>query len=509
VTTTAGIGRPARLGVDVSAALNLVGSLVKYLGPAALVPTAFAIAHHEPAWPFLAAGAIVSGAGLGLERLTRGGQEVGAREGYLVICLTWLVAAAYGGLPYVLAGNPQLDHPVDALFEGMSGFTTTGASVATDVAALPVSIQVWRQLTIWLGGIGVVALGIAVLPRLRVGGRQLLESELAGPGIDTLTGRLRDTVRRFASLYVGLTVVGFLALAFPGWLGASHVMDTYEAFAHALSTLGTGSFSTEGRSIGAFGALTQWTIVAFMAVAGSNFLLLHRALIQRRAREAARDEELRLYLGILAVAGAAVSADIWADGSQHGEAAVRAGVFEVTSAVTTTGYSTVDYGQWPLAALMAIALLFFVGGCAGSTAGSIKVVRHLVLARMLGREVVRTVHPELVQPLRLNGVVIDQQTQFAVISFVLIYIAVFVLGTAVLAIDASLHGRPHQSVLDLIFASASTLANAGVGLGPAGVRGSFATFGDPSKVTMTLLMWVGRLEILPVVVLLRRSYWRV
>jgi trk system potassium uptake protein TrkH len=505
----AGIGRPARLGVDVSGALNLVGSLIKYLGPSALVPAAFAIANDESAWPFLAAGLIVSGTGLGLERITRGSGQVGVREGYLVICVAWLLAAVYGGLPYVLAGNAQLDRPVDALFEGMSGFTTTGASVATNVAALPVSIQVWRQLTIWLGGIGVVALGLAVLPRLRVGGRQLLESELAGPEIDTLSVRIRDTVRRFATLYLGLTAAGFLALAAPGWLGVHRVMDTYQAFAHALSTIGTGSFSTESRSMAGFGGLTQWTIVVFMAIAGANFLLLHRALVQRRVREAARDEELRLYLVILVIAGIAVTAIVWAHGAQHGEAAVRAGAFEVTSAVTTTGYSAVDYGHWPLLALMALALLFFVGGCAGSTAGSIKVVRHLVLARLLGREVVRTVHPELVRPIRFNGAIIDQQALFAVISFVLLYIAVFVLGTAVLALDASLHGRPRMGVLDLVFASASTLANAGVGLGPAGVHGSFAVFGAPSKVTMTLLMWIGRLEILPVVVLLRRSYWRV
>jgi trk system potassium uptake protein TrkH len=507
--TTARFGPPARLGVDVSAALNLVGALVKYLGPASLLPAAFAIAHDEPVWPFLVAGAIVSGAGSTLEHLTRGAEQVGVREGYLVICLAWLVAAAYGALPYVLAADQQLGSPVDALFEGMSGFTTTGASIATDPSALPVSIQVWRQLTIWLGGIGVVALGLAVLPRLRVGGRQLLESEIAGPGMDTLSVRIQDTVRRFARLYLGLTVAGFLALALPGWLGAGDVMSTYQAFAHTLSTLGTGSFSTESRSIGAFGGLTQWTVIVFMAVAGTNFLVLHRALIQRRFRDATRDEELRLYVAILVVAGAVVAAIIWSDGVAHGETAIRSAAFEVTSVVTTTGYFASDYRQWSLFALMALALLFFVGGCAGSTAGSIKVVRHLVLARLLGREVVRTVHPELVRPVRFNGVIIDQRALFAVISFVLIYVAAFVLGTAVLALDASFDGRPHVDALDLVFASASTLANAGVGLGVAGPRGSFAAFGDPSKITMTLLMWVGRLEILPVVVLLRRSYWRV
>ncbi len=510
MTEEAGLRRPARLGVDVQAAVNLVASLVKFLGLSALVPAIFALAHDEPVWPFLAAGAIVSGGGFVMEGMTRGGDEVGMREGYLVVCLAWLVAGVYGALPYVLAGDPQLGRPIDALFEGMSGFTTTGASIVTDVSALPVSIQVWRQFTVWQGGIGVVALALAVLPRLRVGGRQLMEAELSsGPSTDTISSRIRDTVRRFAALYVGLTAAGFLALALPGWLGAGDVMDTYQSFAHALTTLPTGGFSTEPTSIGAFGAISQWTIVAIMVIGGTNFLLLHRVLVRRRVGAALRDEELRLYLFILVGAGAVVAAIVWAEAPQSGEAAVRAGVFQAVSVITTTGHSTVDYGQWPLFAIMALTLLLFVGGCAGSTSGSIKVVRHLLLARLLGREVTRTVHPELVSPVRVNGAIVDQPALMAVISFVLIYIAVFVGGTAVLALDAAFDGHPDPPALDLIFASASTLSNSGIGLGAAGATGSFATFGDVSTIAMTALMFVGRLEILPLVVLLRRSYWRV
>ena len=244
--TESPFGRRRRIGVDVSGALNLVGSLIKYLGPSCLVPVIFAVAHGEPAWPFLAAGALVSGFGLALERVTHGAREVGVREGYLIISVTWLAVAAYGALPYVLAGDPQLGRPVDALFEGMSGFTTTGASTVTDVSALPVSIQIWRQLTVWLGGIGVVTVGLAVLPRLRVGGRQLLETEHAGPAVETgLSSRIRDTASRFGALYVALTAMTFLALALPAWLGVEGTMDDYQAFAHSLTTIGTGGFSTE------------------------------------------------------------------------------------------------------------------------------------------------------------------------------------------------------------------------------------------------------------------------
>jgi trk system potassium uptake protein TrkH len=502
------VTRPARLGVDVSGALNLVGSLVKYVGIASVIPAVFALAHDEPVWPFIGAGLAVTAGGLALERVTHGADEVGVREGYLVITVAWLIVAVYGALPYILAGDPQLGRPVDALFEGMSGFTTTGASTATDVAALPVSIQIWRQLTVWLGGIGVVTLALAVLPRLRIGGRQLVESELAGPGVEGLSSRIRDTARRFGVLYVAISVCAFLVLALPGWVGAHDTMNTFEAFAHALTTMGTGGFSTEPASIGAFGALTQWTIVAIMAVAGANFLLLYAALVRRRWRATLRDDELRLYVLILMVAGLFVGALVWARAPQDGEAAIRAGVFEVTSIVTTTGYFTADYEQWPTVALMTLGLLFFVGGCAGSTSGSIKIARHLLVARLLGREVVRTVHPEIVHPVRINGIVVDQSTLLAVISFVLIYVAVFVIGAGVLAVDAAING-PEQEPMGIVFAAASTLGNAGVGLGPAGTTGSFAAYGDVSTLAMTVLMWLGRLEILPVVVLLRRSYWRI
>jgi trk system potassium uptake protein TrkH len=494
--------------VDVSAALNLVGALIRYLGLAALVPTAFALAHDESVWPFVLAGAAVSGLGLALERVTSGRDRMGVREGYLVASLTWLVAAAYGALPYVLSGDPQLSRPVDAFFEGMSGFTTTGASVVTDVEALPVSIQVWRQLTVWLGGLGVVALGLAVLTRLRVGGRQLLETELAGPEDAGLTMRLRDTVRRFWVLYVGITAAGFIALALPRVLGAERSMTPFDAFAHALTTVGTGGFSTSNDSIGAFGASTQWIVIGFMALAGANLVLVYRTIVQRRGREAVRDEELRLYAIVLVGAAAAVALSLWGSGIARGEAAVRAAVFETTSVITTTGYYASDYATWPTFSLMALALLFFAGGCANSTTGSIKIVRHLLLGRILGREVERTVRPELVRHVRLNGSVVDKQVLAGISAYVLLYLAVFALGTGILAADAGIR-ETDATTLDLVYAGASTLGNAGVGLGAAGPGGSFASFDDFSTLTMAALMWIGRLEIIPVVVLLSRRYWRV
>ena len=264
------IGPRRRLAIDVFATANLVGTLGKYLGLASLFPVVIALWYREPIWPFLAAGAITSGFGFMLERLTAGAAvRVGVREGFLAVSATWLLAAGFASLPYLFAGGDQLGHPVDAYFEGMSGFTTTGATVVTDYDALPRSIDIWRAFTQWLGGMGIIVLAIAVLPRLRVGGRQLMESELPGPEIAQLSERIRSTARLLWVLYVGLTALETLALASLGWLGVDERMTPFEALAHAFTTMPTGGFSTQARSIEAFSAAAQWIIVVFMILAGA------------------------------------------------------------------------------------------------------------------------------------------------------------------------------------------------------------------------------------------------
>ena len=226
-----------RQGVELRGALGLIGTLTKYLSVAVLFPIALAIGYREPFWPFLAAGAIVALVGLGLERLGRGAPPIGFREGFFVVAVTWLAAATLGALPYLLSGDPQLDRPVDAYFEAMSGFTTTGASILTDIPALDQSMLMWRQFTQWLGGMGIIVLALAVLPRLRVGGRQLLESEMPGPEVDNLADRIRSTAQRLWLLYVALTAAQALILAIFGWTGIDDRMDPFNAVAHAFTTL--------------------------------------------------------------------------------------------------------------------------------------------------------------------------------------------------------------------------------------------------------------------------------
>jgi trk system potassium uptake protein len=482
--------------------------MLLYLSAAPLLPLVFALGYGEPVWPFLGASAIGVAVSVGLRALGGNDHKIGVREGYLVVSVLWLLAAGLGALPYLLSGDPQLDRPIDAYFEAMSGFTTTGATILTDVEGINHSIAIWRQLTQWLGGMGIVVLALAVLPRLRVGGRQLLESEMPGPEMDQLSDRIRDTARRLWLLYVAFTAAMVAILTVIGWVGLDDKMTPYKAFAHALTTLPTGGFSTEARSLEVFSAWSQWTITVFMVIAGANFALWYRTLVRGHWRAPLRDEELRLYLLIIAVASSIVAIELWTeDLTGRGEASIRHGVLQVVSMMTTTGYASVDFNEWSQLALMILILVMFVGGCAGSTGGGIKVVRHLLLAKVLHRELRQTIHFEEVSSIRANGVRVDERTMRAIVVFIVLYVGAFVVGAGLIAAEGAWHG-PDISALDAMAAAATAIGNVGPGLGVAGPMGSFESYGDFSTIVMTVLTWVGRLEIIPIVVLLSRRYWR-
>jgi trk system potassium uptake protein TrkH len=429
------------------------------------------------------------------------------REAFLVVALTWLASAFFVSLPYVLADEPQLGSPLNAYFEAMSGMTTTGASVLTDIEALDRSVAIWRQFSQWLGGMGIIVLAIAVLPRLAVGGRQLMESELPGPEMERLTASIRDTARRLWGLYVGLTALLVVVLASLGWSGADPAMSFFDAVAHAFTTMPTGGFSTRARSIEEFGGATQWTLIVFMVLAGANFALLYRTL--RRRDNPSRDEEFRLYLVLLALAALAIVLKLDARELFGGEEAARHGLFQTVSIMTTTGFASADFNEWPIFATMVLVALMFVGGSASSTAGAVKVGRILIVMRLLRRELDQTVHREAVVPIRFNRLSVEERTVRDVAAFVLLYVVVFVAGSAGLVIaEAVSTARLDLTWPEAISAAATTLGNVGPGLGFLGPMGSFESFSGPSKGILIALMWAGRLEIIPVAVLLTRRYWR-
>lgn len=504
------IARLPVLGVDLGSALDLVGGVLKWLGLAFIFPAALALGYGESAWPFLAAGAITTAVGWVLDWLTgeKTGELVGPREGFLVVALVWLFVPAFGALPFLFAETPQLSNPIDAYFEAVSGFTASGATVLVEIEALDRSMLMWRQFSHWLGGMGIIVLAVAILPRLRIGGRQLLQSELAGPTeIERLSATIRSTARRLWTFYVGLTAVAALVLAILGWSGADSEMDLYQAVAQSFSAIALGGFSTKDGSIGAFAPITQWAVLIFIVLAGINFLRLFRLFVQRQIRVVARDEEVRLYGGFLLIGSLLLIIAIFVGDLASSESGVRNALFQAASIMTTTGFATADYTQWGALASFTLLALMFIGASAGSTGGSIKVVRHLLLFRIARREIEQTVHREAVVPVRLSGAVVDERALRSVATFVLLYLLTFAIGSMLLVIDAQ-RVDLGLSAFEAIGAAAATLGNVGPSFGFSGPFGSYEPFSDFSTGVLIGLMWLGRLEILPVAVLLTRSYWR-
>jgi trk system potassium uptake protein TrkH len=512
------------LRVDWRAALSLVGTVIKYLAVPLAAPLLVALVYGQDVAVFAVTMAIALLAGFALERLDPD-PDLGAREGFLMVALTWFLVAVVGMLPYVIAGaiggfESTLTNPVNALFESMSGFTTTGATVMGDISLEKHShaIMLWRQLTQWLGGMGIVVLAVAILPELSVGGAQLMDAEAPGPGIEKLTPRIAETARVLWLAYAGFTVLEFLLLVGLHELGMAPNMTLFNAIAHPLTTMPTGGFSPEARSIEAFSAAVQWVIIPFMVVAGTNFALLWRVFTGEPGR-LLRDGEFRFYGGILAAFTALGTAMLFTGGvvlpadanvapivGELGDS-VRHSAFQVVSIVTTTGYASMDFNAWSGAAQYLLLFGMFVGGSAGSTGGAIKIVRWLVILKSIRRELFTTVHPEAISPVRLGGRALDERALRGIYGFTLLYIAAFFVGTLLIMADASRVGYA-LSALEGMSAVAATLGNVGPGFGVVGPMNSYLDFPATSKLVMIFLMWVGRLEILPVFVLLTRAYWQ-
>ena len=506
--------------VEWRTSLALVGRVVKWLAAALVFPSVVAVLYGE--WRslgvFAATAAVALVAGFALERLERD-PDLGAREAFLMVGLTWLAAALLGALPYVLAGSGTVAHPVNALFESMSGFTTTGATVMGDISfsTHSRSMLIWRQLTQWLGGMGIVVLAVAILPELSVGGAQLMDAEAPGPGIEKLTPRIAETARALWKLYVGITAVEIVLLYGLHLGGLAPNMTAYNAFAHGLTTMPTGGFSPEARSIEAFSAVVQWVIVPFMVAAGANFALFWYA-VNGRPRRLVRDAEFRFYVGFMAVLTAIVAGLLFTDPglSTHPdvgpiagdiESSLRQATFQTVSIVTTTGYATMDFNDWNTSAQYLLLAAMLVGGSAGSTGSAIKMVRWLVILKSLRRELFTTVHPDAVRPVRLGGQALDERTIRGIYAFTLLYLVIFFVGAALLTLDGYRAGLS-LSVIEALSASAATLGNVGPGFGVVGPMNSYLPFSPVSKLLMVVLMWAGRLEIIPVLVLLTGAYWR-
>ncbi|WP_408958372.1 TrkH family potassium uptake protein [Natrinema sp. 74] len=511
-----------RIHVDVRASCSLLGTVVKYLSLTLLFPTLIALYYRESPLPFLVTLVVAVALGAGLERLAAE-PVLEHREAFLLVSLTWLVVPLVGTLPYLVAGTGTIAAPVNAIFESMSGFTTTGATVMGDISVETHSrsIMLWRQFTQWLGGMGILVLMVAILSELSVGGTQIIQEEAPGLQVEKLTPRIRETARALWLIYTAFTLVAVVVYYGLHLAGLAPEMTFYNAVAHALTSLPTGGFSPEGRSVEAFEPIVQWAVMGFMVVAGTNFALYWYAWRGRPDR-LSENAEFRTYLlamgfvgGLLSVllflgAGLAAVPDGVAPIPGSLERSLRHGLFQAIAIVTTTGYASMDFNTWSESAQVILIFAMFLGGSAGSAAGSIKIVRWYVVRTSIRRELFRLVHPQAVRPIRLGGTgeVIDEETIHGIFVFVALFLTLFAVSTVVLLVDA--HRTPGLSLSALEAASAviATLGNVGPGVGAVGPMNSYEPFSDAAKLYMVFLMWIGRLEILSVLVVLTPAYWR-
>ncbi len=495
------------LRVDWRSSCSLTGTVLRWLSVPLAVPLLIALFDGRDAIPFLVAIGGTVALGVSLERL-HDEPELGQREAFLMVASTWFSVAAVGAIPFVLAGDGTLAHPVNALFESTSGLTTTGATVIGDFGEHSTAILFWRQLLQWLGGLGILIVAIGLLSHLMVGGAQLMETETQTTNVRKLKPHLDETARLIWGLYVGLTLLAAASLYGLHLLGVAPNMDLFNAVSHALTSVATAGFSPEPDSIGAFSPAVQWTLVPFMILGATNFVLLYY-LTQRNFKQPWESEELRFYLGVTGFFVAVVALLLVADGHYGGdvEATARHAVFNVVSIMTTTGYASTDFNLWTPAAKHMLFLCMFIGGMAGSTTCSIKSLRWLVVFKALKRNLFLAVHPKAVRPLRLGTTVIDEGTIRDIYAYVLLAIILFFALTIVLVSDAARVGNP-VSEFEALGAAASIFLNIGPAFERAGPYDNYLVFSTTSRMIMIVMMWIGRIEIIPVLVLLTPAFWR-
>ncbi|MCY4600652.1 MAG: TrkH family potassium uptake protein [Acidobacteria bacterium] len=470
--------------------IHVVGRILRVIGALFLAPIGIAVAYGETGAVagFVVGSLVTSLAGQIMVVAGREPVEDLRRiEALAVVSGAWLLVALCGAIPYLWAGLAV----IDAFFESMSGFTTTGATVLVDFRQLDRATMFWRALTQWLGGMGVITLFVAVLPRLAFGVRQLFFTEAPGPTAKTLTPHVRETAAFLWRLYAGLTAAELVALTAAG-------MPLFDAACHALTTLAAGGFSPHPLSVmGYQSPAVEWIICLFMFLAGANFALQYRALLGRPGA-LLRDEEFRAYAGVVLGAAALLGAALWLSGAAD---AVRPALFQTLSVLTTTGYASVDFALWTGPAQAVLLALMFIGGCAGSAAGGPKVLRHLLVGRYSLQELRRTLHPRAVLPVKLGRTVVSDAIMRGVLVFLIFYVLVFAVTAAVvIGLGAD--------IVTGVTASAATLGNIGPGLGGVGPLASYAGLHPASKLLLTATMWIGRLEIVAVLALLRWEVWR-
>ena len=471
--------------------LNTVGLMLKVEAALLLLPAIAALIYGESClWSILISAAISLAAGFALTLLSRPkSQVIYAREGFITVALAWVAVSAVGALPFYI--SREIPSYIDAFFETVSGFTTTGASILANVEVMSRGLLFWRSFTHWVGGMGVLVFVMALVPSVTDRSIHIMRAEMPGPVVGKLMPRARDTASILYKIYVGMTLLQIILM----WIGG---MPLFESIVHAFGTAGTGGFGVKADSIAGYSPYLQWVITVFMLLFGINFNLYYLLLI-RRFRAAAQSSECWYYLGIVGVCIALITVNILPMYANFREA-LRLSAFQVASIVTTTGYATADFNLWPQFSKAILLLLMIMGACAGSTGGGLKVSRAVMLFKMVGKEIRHLLHPRSVNSVRFEGKHVDGATLKSVSSYFAIYII------CILAICLILSLEPFDLETNLS-ATLACFNNIGPGLAAVGPASNYAAYSPLSKLVLSLAMLLGRLEIYPLLLTLAPGTW--
>mgnify|MGYP000326557922 FL=1 len=487
---------------------SVLGPVLKWFSAVFLVPIVVALYHGTSVGPFLVPLGISFALGAAAEWIG-GESELTVEDGFLLVTLTWILVSLLGSIPYLLSGTGSFAMPVNAIFESFSGFSATGSTILLDISVEKhgAALMLWRQITQWIAGMGILALAVAILPRLSAGGAQFLDAEVPGPRLERLTPHIAETARRLWMLYIGCSGGLLVLLLAAHYAGLAPRMTPYQAVAHVFTTIPSGGFSPQARSIEAFAPTVQWLIIPFMFVAAMNFTLLWQTIFSDPTAPA-RNTEFKVYLSVFAGGSLLVSAMLWSDGQFGGlEETLRHGTFQTATLLTTTGYASTDFAVWGEEVLAVLLVLMFASGSVGSTSGGLKLMRWIVGLKVIGRELFQMIHPSSVRPMWLGRRAVKEPVVRGILIVILTYLLLVVGGTGLVAVDA------HRAGVDLAVQEAfsgtlAVLGNIGPGFGAVGPMGGFEALPVPTKLFMCLLMVAGRLEVMTFLVVLTPSYWK-
>jgi len=478
--------------MNIKRILYTLGQIIALEGILLLLPLAVSLFYGEGSTfiAFLVTIVLAVGLGLGLALCSRKADAtIYAKEGFVITALAWILMSAIGAIPFVLSGD--VPSYVDAFFETVSGLTTTGSTILTDVEAMSKGCLFWRSFTHWIGGMGILVLMMAIIPDNNGRSIHIMRAEMPGPIVDKIVPRARGTAKILYLIYIALTVAEVLFLL-------AGKMPLFDAVIHSFGTAGTGGFGVKADSLGSYTAYHQWVVGIFMILFGVNFNLYY-LILQKKFRQALRSEELWVYVTIIVVSTGILTANVTSLYDTFGES-LRHAAFQVASIITTTGYSTVDFNLWPVLSKTILFLLMFLGGCAGSTAGGLKVSRAVILFKSIRSEVKRLIHPREVTAVRFEGKNLDENTR----SGVGVYLALYALCVGIVFICMAF--EPFDIETN-ITATAACFNNVGPGFGAVGPLSSYAGYSDGATIILSIAMLFGRLEIYPMLILLTPRTW--